>query len=53
MGDSSLHKEIDLIQNCINRMANNSFILKGWVVSILAVVLSLAINKFNFLFLVA
>lgn len=51
MGDFSLHKEIDLIQNCINRMANNSFILKGWVVSILAVVLSLAINKFNSLFL--
>ena len=29
-----LHKEIDLIQNCINRMANNSFMCKGWVISI-------------------
>ena len=28
-----LHKEIDLIQSCINRMAGNSFLLKGWVVS--------------------
>ena len=30
-----LHKEIDLIQGCINRMANNSFLLKGWLVSII------------------
>lgn len=25
-----LHKEIDLIQNCITRMASNSFLIKGW-----------------------
>ncbi|MGL4863111.1 MAG: hypothetical protein ACRC4T_08335 [Cetobacterium sp.] len=25
-----LHKEIDLIQNCIIRMASNSFLIKGW-----------------------
>jgi hypothetical protein len=37
-----LHKEIDLIQACITRMANNSFLLKGWAISIIAVVLALA-----------
>lgn len=42
-----LHKEIDLIQGCINRMANNSFLLKGWLVSIIAVVLALSIDELN------
>ncbi len=37
-----LHKEIDLIQACITRMASNSFLLKGWTVSIIAVILALA-----------
>jgi hypothetical protein len=36
-----LHKEIDLIQGVINRMANNSFLLKGWLVSLIAVILAL------------
>jgi hypothetical protein len=36
-----LHKEIDLIQGVISRMANNSFLLKGWVVSLVAVLLAL------------
>jgi hypothetical protein len=38
----NLHKEIDLIQECIKRMANNSFLLKGWSISLVAVVLSLS-----------
>ena len=42
MDKEILHKEIDLIQACITRMANNSFLLKGWVVSIIAVILALA-----------
>jgi len=42
-----LHKEIDLIQACITRMANNSFLLKGWAVSIVAVVLALAEKAAN------
>lgn len=37
-----LHKEIDLIQSVINRMANNSFLLKGWLISLAAVVLALS-----------
>ena len=36
-----LHKEIDLIQSVINRMAHNSFMLKGWLVTILVAVLAL------------
>ena len=42
MDKDVLHKEIDLIQACITRMANNSFLLKGWAVSIIAVILALA-----------
>lgn len=37
-----LHKEIDLIQSVINRMANNSFLLKGWLISLIAVLLALS-----------
>ncbi len=35
MDNEVLHKEIDLIQNVISRMANNSFLLKGWMVAII------------------
>lgn len=42
MEQEVLHKEIDLIQACITRMANNSFLLKGWTISIIAVVLALS-----------
>lgn len=37
------HKEIDLIQSCINRMAQNSFQVKGWTVALLAVVLAVVL----------
>lgn len=37
-----LHKEIDLIQSCITRMAHNSFLIKGWTITLVAVVLALA-----------
>ena len=48
-----LHKEIDLIQGVINRMASNSFILKGWLISLIAVVLALSkdsLFSFNAIF---
>lgn len=32
--EEKLHKEIDLIQGCITRMANNSFMIKGWAITI-------------------
>ena len=42
-----IHKEIDLIQACITRMAQNSFKIKGWFVSIYAVILALLPEKVN------
>ena len=49
--ETKLHKEIDLIQNCINRMTKNSFMLKGWTISLVAVVLALTADKLNPFFL--
>ena len=40
-----MHKEIDLLQSCIDRMAKNSFMIKGWFVSIYAVILALLPEK--------
>lgn len=37
-----LHKEIDLIQGVINRMASNSFYLKGWLISLVSAILVLS-----------
>ena len=37
-----MEKEIDLIQACINRMAGNSFLIKGWMISLVTVILGLA-----------
>lgn len=51
INDTNLHKEIDLIQGCINRMASNSFMLKGWTISLVAVVLALTADRLNPLFL--
>ena len=42
-----LEKEIDLIQGCINRMAHNSFVIKGWTISLVAVVLALLPENFD------
>lgn len=42
-----LLKEIDLIQSCINRMAQNSFMVKGWTISLVAVVLALLPESFD------
>jgi len=39
--ENILNKEIDLIQGLIARMANNSFLLKGWCISLIAVLLAL------------
>lgn len=42
-----IHKEIDLVQNCISRMANNSFLLKGWSISLISVILAIIYEKIN------
>ncbi len=36
-----IHKELDLIQDVIKRMANNSFLAKGWLITLLGVILAL------------
>ncbi len=36
-----VHKELDLIKFCISRMAKNSFYLKRWYISLIAVILAL------------
>jgi hypothetical protein len=41
MDKEILHKEIDLIQTIITRMASNSFLLKGWVITLVVGVLAL------------
>lgn len=40
-----LLKEIDLIQSCINRMAQNSFIIKGWAISLNGIILGIFFDK--------
>lgn len=42
-----IHKEIDLIQSSITRMAHNSFLIKGWTISLIAVVLALSDKNIN------
>lgn len=42
-----LDKEIDLIQSCINRMAQNSFMIKGWLITLVAVILALLPENVN------
>lgn len=40
-----LFKEIDLIQDCIKRISKNSFLVKGWGLTILAGVFAIANDK--------
>lgn len=50
----TLHKEIDLIQDCISRMAQNSFMVKGWVITLVAAccaLSSLNTNEWKALFI--
>lgn len=42
-----IHKEIDLLQSCISRMAQNSFLIKGWTVTLFAVLLGLLPERVN------
>lgn len=47
MDNKILHKEIDLIQSCINRMAKNSFSCKGWNLTLVAGVFGLVPENIN------
>lgn len=43
--NEALHKEIDLIQSCISRMAQNSFTIKGLSLTCLSIIAVLLIGK--------
>lgn len=50
----NMFKEIDLIQNIINRLAKNSFLIKGWAVTLISVinVFSESTNRFLYCILI-
>lgn len=41
-------RNLEMIQNIITRMANNSFLLKGWSITIISGLLSLNLERLNF-----
>ncbi len=43
----SFHKELEMIQTCITRMGHNSFMVKGWLLSIIAASMALLPESFN------
>lgn len=45
-------KHLEFIQNSINRMASNSFLLKGWSVTLVVALLALGIKELNYLYVV-
>lgn len=48
MADEKI-KHLEMIQNIITRMANNSFLLKGWAVTLLTGIFALVWEKDGFL----
>lgn len=42
-----LEKEIDLIQSCISGMAQNSFMVKDWLITLLTVSIALLPKTFD------
>ncbi len=44
-------KHLEKIQGVINRMAGNSFVLKGWSVTLISVLFVLAANDSNHFFI--
>jgi len=44
--EEKLHKEIDLVQGVIERMASNSFNIKAWTIAVVGGVMALAGNVF-------
>lgn len=44
-------KHLEMIQGVINRMASNSFLLKGWSVTLISALFALAANDTNHLFI--
>lgn len=47
MNESKI-KHLEFLQNCISRMANNSFIFKGWALTIVSAITTCAITMKGF-----
>jgi len=45
-------EHLDYIQNVINRMSHNSFLIKGWTVTFISLLFILAVNASSYLLLV-
>ena len=45
-------KHLEFIQNAINRMAHNSFLLKGWAVTLMAGLLALSFKEINYSYII-
>ncbi len=45
--NDNMIKEIELIQKCIDRMSNASFIIKGWSITLFTITLTLFSGKTN------
>lgn len=45
-------EHLDYIQNAINRMANNSFLIKGWTITFISLLFILSIKESSIWFLV-
>jgi len=52
MVEEDTSKHLEFIQDAITRMANNSFFLKGWTVTLVAALFALAAQNVNFRFVV-
>lgn len=45
--DDKKFKHLDYIHNTINRMSNNSFLIKGWTISIVSVIFIFSDDEMN------
>ena len=45
LSNETIHKEMDLIQGCINRITSNSFLIKGWMITLIAALIALLADK--------
>ena len=46
---ANLLKEIDLIQSVINRMANTSFMIKGWTISLMTFIVTFKVDDSGYM----
>lgn len=44
-------KHLEFVQNTINRMAGNSFLLKGWVITLVGALFALSLQETNYWYL--